>query len=68
MPNLLAAKVPEADKDIVSILERSFPTRADRGLRRLQAAALAPCAPLASLWSEMANQGFSGKADELMPK
>lgn len=34
----------------------------DKGLCRLQAAALAPCALLA----EMANQGFSGKADKLM--
>ena len=67
MPNLVSTKAPLADKDVVSILGKDFPNKADKELRRLQAAALAPCAPLAKLWSEMANQGFSGKVDELMP-
>lgn len=64
MPNLLATKAPLADKDVVSILGKSFPTKVDKELRRMQAAVLAPCA---GLWSDMLNQGFSGKADELMP-
>ena len=66
-PNLDIVSVPKADKDIVSILDRSFPTSEDRSLSRIQAAVLASSAPLANLWSQLISEGFSGKQDELMP-
>ena len=65
VPDVSALRVPKADKDIASILDKDFPTKSDKELR-IQAAALAPCAPLANLLSEMMKQGFCGK-DELMP-
>ena len=66
-PNLNIVSVPKADKDIVSILDRSFPTSDDRSLSRIQAAVLASSAPLANLWSQLISEGFSGKQDELIP-
>ena len=67
LPNLVGTRPQVADSDIVSILGKDFPAKSDKELRRLQAAALAPCAPIASLWSQMAQQGFSGKPEEDVP-
>ena len=65
--NLDVTKVPKADKDISNILDQSFPTKSDKQLSRIQAAILASCGPLTSLWSQMSKNGFTGKSDELMP-
>lgn len=67
LPNLVGTKPPIADTDIVSILGKDFPTKGDEELRRIQAPALAACAPITNLWSQMASQGFSGKQDEVIP-
>ena len=66
-PNLDVTKVPKADKDISSISDQSFPTKRDKQFSRTQAAILASCGPLTSLWSQMSKKGFTGKSDELMP-
>jgi hypothetical protein len=66
-PALDVLKVPKADRDIVSILGKDFPTKVDKELSKVQAAILAAPAPLLSLWSQLEDQSFSGKPDELVP-
>ena len=66
-PALDALKVPKADRDIVSILGKDFPTKVDKELSKVQAAILASPAPLLSLWAQLEEQSFSGKPDELVP-
>ena len=60
-------KTPEADKDVVSILGKHFPSKEDKRLAAVQSAILASSAPLLSLMSDLISQGFSGKSDELIP-
>ena len=62
-----ALKVPKADRDIVSILGKDFPTKVDKELSKVQAAILASPAPLLSLWAQLEEQSFSSKPDELVP-
>ena len=66
-PALDVLKVPKPDSDIVSILGKDFPTKVDKELSKVQAAILAAPAPLLSLWSQLEEQSFSGKPDELVP-
>ena len=66
-PALDALRVPKPDKDIVSILGKDFPTRIDKELSKVQTAILAAPAPLLSLWSQLEEQSFSGRPDELLP-
>ena len=66
-PNLDVIAVPQADKDIISILDKDFPSKEDKLLSRVQAAVLASSAPLTNLWTQLAASGFSGKEDEVIP-
>ena len=62
-----ALRVPEADKDIMSILGRDFPTREDKNLRGVQSAIVSASIPSISLLADLVKQGFTGQPDELIP-
>ena len=66
-PDLPAAKVPKIDSDILGALGGEFPMSSDRQLARIQASVLAACAPLVNLWSQLEDQGLSGKPNDLIP-
>ena len=65
--DLQVLETPEADKDIVSILGKDFPTREDRVLRSVQTAILCSAVPVLSLVSDLVSQGFTGAPEELIP-
>ena len=66
-PDLPAAKVPKIDSDILGALGGEFPMSNDKQLARIQASVLATCAPLINLWSQLEDQGLSGKPNDLIP-
>lgn len=66
-PDMSATKVPRLDSDIKSALGRDQPDCKDENLSKVQASILASCAPLANFWSHLRDQGFEGKADEMIP-
>ena len=66
-PYMPATKVPRLDSDIKSALGRDQPDRKDENLSKVKASILASCAPLANFWSHLREQGFEGKADEMIP-
>ena len=65
--DVLALKTPEADKDIVSILGKDFPSREDKRLAAVQTAILSSSAPLINLIADLIRQGFTGTDEELIP-
>ena len=62
-----ATKVPRFDSDIKSALGRDQPDYKDENLSKVQASILTSCAPLANFWSHLREQGFEGKANEMIP-
>ena len=66
-PDLPAAKVPKIDSNILGALEGEFPMSNDKQLAWIQASVLATCAPLINLWSQLEDQGLSGKPNDLIP-
>lgn len=65
--DVLALKTPEADKDIMSILGKDFPSREDKRLAAVQTAILSSSAPLINLIADLIRQGFTGTDEELIP-
>ena len=64
---VMALRVPETDKDIMSILGRDLPTREDKNLCRVQSAIISASIPSISLLADLVKQGFTSQPDELIP-
>ena len=67
VPNTPAAKVPQADDDIVAFLGQEFPLKADKRLMRIQATVLSVSAPLATLWANLVDQNLTNDGGALIP-
>ena len=65
--NVTALRVPEADKDIMGILGRNFPSREDENLQGVQTTIVSAAIPTVSLLADLVKQGFTGQLDELAP-
>lgn len=65
--NVTALRVPEADKDIMSILGRDFPSREDENLQGVQTTIVSAAIPTVSLLADLVKQVFTGQLDELAP-
>ena len=61
-----ALRIPEADKNIMSILGRDFPTREDKNVRGVQSTIVSASIPSISLLADLVKQGFTGQPDELI--
>ena len=55
------------DSDIFGALRGEFSMSSDKQLARIQASVLATCAPVINLWSQLEDQGLSGKPNDLFP-
>ena len=65
--NVTALRVPEADKDIMSILGRDFSSREDENLQGVQTTIVSAAIPTVSLLADLVKQVFTGQLDELAP-
>ena len=66
-PSCSSVAVPKLDHDIKGAIGKDFPEKNDAQLAKIQTAVLATCAPLANLWSHLAEQESSEKSEELIP-